>query len=504
MFYKGESPSLAPIPSFKPTGLSACWQAPPAVPAPSAGVILSPQAARSANYGTWRGHTHYSMIEAKTGGEVDADGWRDGIRRNEKLQKQSAALADALERRGIKARSDNDVTLVGLVTGEQRRLESYRPIRFLPTVAQRERKKYKNALEFLLTDTSEYSYVRFCVINEGLPIRAFGDLRKAHQERSRKISKFSSIADRVWGVEVILRATEYTREQRGDDKFFSYHLHNNVLLRPRWYSPKKWKKFLRWAKAYFNNGFGDNGKVRSVEEIVKYMIKPDSLDGICDYEVEWLYQETFKARFLAPMGSFREFMGMLHDDKLKVLRAPGRNKEKGRLTLVKKEYHPKRDAPDTDRPEGVSMNWLGTTTAMPAFSPFCEPCALVQNMGSRPAPGFDQVHGEWKAWAKSLWDEAGAPEPAAAVALGRALMAGDNVQSISKARQKKASASYRVHTYSVTVPDLPGGKEGDWSGGEETSLPAGSGVPEPPARGTPGNEISGTRRDERSSLRWCS
>jgi len=479
MWYRGDPERLAPIPKLpKATGLSACWQAPPAVPA-SSGVTLPPHAARvSVGADGWRGHTHYSMIEAKTGGEVDADGWRDGVRRTIRLNEQSASLAKALERCGISAYSDNDVTLLGLVTGEKRRLESYRPIRFIPSVAQRERKKYKAALEYFLQNTPEYKYARYVVINDGDPIPAFGDLRRAHMERARKISKFASIARDKWGVETIFRGTEYTRKIRGNDDYYSYHLHNNLLLKPGWYDPQRWEDFLRWANKFFDYGFGDNGRVKKVEEIVKYMIKPDDLVGISDEEVAWLYHETFKSRFVSLMGDFRSFFRKLTDDRLKVLRAPGAKKQKGGLVLVKKEYHPKKDAPATDQERGISMNWLGTTTAMPAFSPFCEPCALIQNLGERPETGFHELEKEWTQWARHLWDEAGAPEPEKAVALGRALMAGDNVQSISKARSKRDS--YRVHTYSVTVPPEWDGNE-RW--GPDDSFEWGTPLPDGPDRG---------------------
>lgn len=463
MWYRGDPERLAPIPKLpKATGLSACFMAPPPPlrgGSSASALPLPPHAARaSVGQDGWRGHTHYSMIEAKTGGEVDADGWREGIRRTARLNEQSASLADALERCGISARSDNDVTLVGLVTGEKRRLESYRPIRFIPSVAQRERKKYKSALEYFLNSKPGYQYTRYIVINDGAPIQAFGNLRKAHQDRARKISKFASKARDLWGVETIFRATEYTRKIRGNDTTYSYHLHNNLLLKPGWYDPDKWDAFLRWSNEFFSYGFTDNGKVKKVEEIVKYMIKPDDLMGISDREVAWLYSQTFKARFVSLMGDFREFFKSLTDDRLKVLRAPGAKKQKGGLVLVKKEYHPKRESPATDQERGISMNWLGTTTAMPAFSPFCEPCALIQNMGEQPATGFHETEKEWTEWARHLWNESGAPSPEKAVALGRALIAGDNVQSISRARSRKGN-QYKVHTYSVTVPAPDDGNE---------------------------------------------
>lgn len=497
MWFRGDPERLAPIPKLpRPTGLSACFMAPPPPlrgGSSASALPLPPHAARaSVGQDGWRGHTHYSMIEAKTGGEVDADGWREGIRRTSRLNEQSASLADALERSGISARSDNDVTLVGLVTGEMRRLESYRPIRFIPSVAQRERKKYKSALEYFLPNFRGYEYSRYWTITNGLPIYAFGDLRKAHQRRARQISKFASKARQFWGVEVIFRATEYTRKIRGNDQIHSYHLHNNLLLKPGWYDPQKWEDFLMWANDFFSGGVTDNGRVRSVEEIVKYMIKPDDLMGISDEEVAWLYHETFKARFVAPMGDFKDFFKTLTEDRLKVLRAPGAKKAKGGLVLVKKEYHPKRESPATDQERGVSMNWLGTTTAMPAFSPFCEPCALVQNLGERPATGFHETEAEWTRWARHLWDEAGAPEPEKAVALGRALMSGDNVQSISKARLKRDS--YRVHTYSVTVPP-------EWDGNEpwDHDDPFGWNLdPDAEGGGGPTGEI--TERTERSEV----
>lgn len=78
---------------------------------------------------------------------------------------------------------------------------------------------------------------------------------------------------------------------------------------------------------------------------------------------------------------------------------------------------------------------LGTTTPQPLFSPFLEPCILIQNYGEdldREAMGRLRL---LMTAARRVWDEAGAPSPEAALKLAAGLSAGIEGRIVSLKRE---------------------------------------------------------------------
>lgn len=237
------------------------------------------------------------------------------------LSQQQSAMIEKMLVAGLDLRRPSDNVIVDLITGETKQLQGSRMCRFLPAVAKRERSEYLSSLEAFMS-ADEMKYARYGVITAGAPVVAMDpSLRYSLQAFHRKLSRWASVAENRFGIEVIVRCTESTREtleQRGlIGKDPSYHFHANVVYRPRRYNRLVFQTFLSWTRQFFKTHWTDAGMVQNVREIVKYMIKPGDLADVPGEELVWLFEATEKLKFIQALGSFAEFRRDLKDDGLK-------------------------------------------------------------------------------------------------------------------------------------------------------------------------------------------
>ena len=405
--------------------------------------------------------THETLVEINTGLSLDPSAWRDRCERSEKLHQQTEVLASLLEEAGIKAYQDTEITAISAVTGKIDQLDSFRPIRFLPAVAARERRPHLNALRYFLeSNVPARRYTRYAVITYGQPIEAYGQLREAIADLTRRISKWSHEIRQKYDIEVLYRGLEYTRKLRNDDdENYTYHLHANVLYWPhRQLRSAEWSEFLSYTREKISSHWKDNGKIEDVREIVKYVIKPDDLKDIEANEVKWLFEETFKTRVSTPLNSFKDFVSELEENRQKVVFVG-----KQGLKLVEKARrldHSKRE----DRPKsGIKPKNIILGVTLPQFrnSPWAEPVILVQNYEpgavGEGAKEFRVRLQMLKDDARATWDRAGAPDPQVALAVAQAWRdGGDNVEPI----RRQGGGLYTVHTGSVIVRDASDSRGG--------------------------------------------
>ena len=436
-------------------------------------------------------YTHESLVELNTGLSLDPAAWRDRCTAADKLHQQTEHLASLLEEAGIKAYQDTEITAISAVTGKVDQLDSFRPIRFLPAVAARERRPHLNALRYFLeSNVPARRYTRYAVVTYGEPIQAHGQLREAIADLTRRISKWSHEIRQKYDIEVLYRGLEYTRKLRNDDdENYTYHLHANVLYWPhRQLRAAEWAEFLSYTKDKIKSHWRDNGKIKDVREIVKYVIKPDDLKDIEADEVKWLFEQTFKTRVSTPMNSFKDFVSELEENRQKIVFVG-----KQGLKLVEKARrldHSKRE----DRPKsGIKPKNIILGVTLPQFrnSPWAEPVVLVQNY-EPDAVGEGAV--EFRVRLKMLrddarkdWDKNGAPDPAVALAVADAWKSGaENVEPI----RRPGGDLYTVHTCRVIVRSdeaTRGGVGGSPPAiGQGEALPGGQGAigPAPQAKKT--------------------
>ena len=392
---------------------------------------------------------------------MDAQKWRDRRVRQDRLRQQTEDLAAALERTGIPVRCAADVMAIDVMTGAQERLSAYRSICFLPLVAQRDRRPMVNALiVFRRTLRGHGKYVRLLVVTAGRPIpllspslakqsssalkkAADSALRDRISELSRLISRWAQTVDQVHDVEVLFRGIEFTVERRGDDNFFSVHVHANVIVEPRrLLSKKEWDAFLKSGRHYFGDRWWkDCGKLEHPNEAIKYPFKPSELDPrrIGDAGVRWIYEQTFGVPMMQPMGAFRAWCndtfwtvetGADGKPRRRQHRKAGLVDFEGgaRLDVIsmRKRIGKRHDAHkivrDDQRPREDAL--LGYTMPQRRFSPWASPVALVFNPTASPMTTCGQeVLAAIEAKRRALlpnWYMNGAPDPQVALVVGRA------------------------------------------------------------------------------------
>ena len=436
--------------------------------------------------------SHGKVLRSNTGWMLDPIVWAKRAGATKRLTEQTERIASALTRAGIDVTRDGEVTLISAVTGIVETMASYRACRFLPTVAARDRRPMVNGLELFMIGHENSRFFRYAVMTCAEPVPAFGDLRKAIQKLSRRITRWSSYINKPvkkrgggYDVKVLFRGIEFTRataEERGmSDRYppdtVLYHVHANVIYWPtRAMRSGEWERFLRDTHRFMKAEWRDNGKIEKVEEIVKYCSKPNDTLAASDDELVWLYHQTQRLKICRPLGEFKTWMKTLEERKEKVVRVHlGRGD--GRLERVKKG---KRERPvdedddagaedlaadDSDvqeKPERQERNEPGDASSplaniviglsLPQWrhSPWAEPAIMVQHYDPlRLSEEAACDIAAWKEKAREWWDYAFAPPPEEALRVAR--MALDAGMSDEDIREAAEAATYILDTCRPTV-----------------------------------------------------
>lgn len=436
--------------------------------------------------------SHGKVLRSNTGWMLDPIVWAKRSGAMQRLTQQTERIASALTRAGIDVTREGEVTLISAVTGIVETMASYRACRFLPTIAARDRRPMVNGLKLFMIGHENSRFFRYAVMTCAEPVPAFGDLRKAIQKLSRRISRWSSYINKPvdkrgggYDVKVLFRGIEFTRataEERGmTDRYppetVLYHVHANVIYWPtRAMRSGEWERFLRDTHRFMKAEWRDNGKIEKVEEIVKYCSKPNDTLAASDDELVWLYHQTQRLKICQPLGEFKTWMKTLEERKEKVVRVHlGRGD--GRLERVKKG---KRERPvdedddagaedvaadDSDapeKPERQERNEPGDASSPPAniviglslpqwrHSPWAEPAIMVQHYDPlRLSEEAACDIASWKEKAREWWDDAFAPPPEEALRVAR--MALDAGMSDEDIREAAEAATYILDTCRPTV-----------------------------------------------------
>lgn len=355
--------------------------------------------------------SHGDVLRSNTGWEIDPVAWAKRAAASRLLTEQTERIASALARAGVDVIRDGDVTLISAVTGIVESLPVYRAVRFLPTIAARDRRPMVNALKLFMSGTNHTTayigkYMRYAVFTAPQPVPAFGTLRQEIQALSRRISKWAHRVKK-FGVKVVFRGIEFTRktaEERGMTDRYSpdtilYHVHANVIYWPTRNMKGEWEKFLQETHEFIGSEWKDNGRVESVEEIVKYCSKPADTLAASDDELAWLYRQTQRLKICQPLGPFADWLRDLNKRKEKVVRVHVGHGD-GKLMRVRKLSRKVDDGEPTDTEDGS-----GEDGALPA-DPREKPERKKRNEPGDGSPPANIVLGlSLPQWRHSPWAE---------------------------------------------------------------------------------------------------
>jgi len=334
----------------------------------------------------------------------DLPTWSEREQRQRLQEQLTRRLAGVLERAGIPAhRAGSGFALVGLVTGGVKPAEQpYRRLHFLPGVAAALRAELANALELFLATRARYA--RYAVMTTGQRCE-LDELRPRITRLSRLVSRWTCEVCAPLGIEVAFRSIELPCD---DAKTF--HVHANVVYWPTRNIPKKaWKRFLRRTRAFFDAHWQDNGRLKEVREVVKYVMKGDDVARLADNDeadVAELYHQLAGLHLVQPLGPFRAFRQQLDDDGLKVVAEYGPRGR--RLVVTRRPTRPHRDRPITGL-RGTN-EILSIDLPRAAFCNYREPVMRVANLDVQTLWQDDRLlarAGE----ALADWTRNGAPAP---------------------------------------------------------------------------------------------
>ncbi|WP_408913686.1 hypothetical protein [Brucella pseudogrignonensis] len=432
---------------------------------------------------------HSDILKKNIGWKIDAAMWAAGSKASRVLAAQSETIADALERNGIQSRLQSNITCIGAVTGIVEAVPLYRAIRFIPSVAARDRRPVLNGLRFLMLHHPRARYFRYAVFTSPEPVVCGSELRDAIQKLSRRISKWAKKA-REHDVDVLFRGIEFTRstaaerdaaahdrgqesdlaERYGPDAVL-YHVHANVITWPkRAMKDEDWSAFLSMTWKAVKAHWKDNGSVKKADEIVKYCLKPADLESATDDELVWLYRQTERLKLVQPLGPFAEFMAGLEKAGEKIVRI--KSTESGKLVKVRKSrrlgghkdknecndaFTAAEEAFQTDdergdvkkgeenRPQPKNM-LLGISLPQWRHTPWAEPVFLIQNYDSEASSSAarQRLHDlDIERHAIRLhWDANEAPAPEDALRIAEEALSAEG-----------EAPRYKVHTRRPTVPE---------------------------------------------------
>lgn len=261
------------------------------------------------------------LMYRNTANRVSVFAHLDRIGRNLAIAGQSERLAQRLEKLGIDAyrKLQGQFVKRGLLTGLVAPVaQQFRNILFIPSVAVSNRSKLKKELQFFIEHEIEKpEYLRFLVITGGRNVPFYGDLRGHHKRMSRKISSAFKELGEKYGAEIHFRGTEETVNNRAS----SINLHYNVLYHVPFISEEKggMAAFLDDLRSMVGCMVQDQGVIRNLDEVVKYVCKPNDIESLDDEALLWFYNELKNSHQFQAYGAFQSFRRELKEKRLRVV-----------------------------------------------------------------------------------------------------------------------------------------------------------------------------------------
>lgn len=318
------------------------------------------------------------------GHEISQEEWDKSEGESNQLKSQSEQIAKRLEGQGITAKTETQTAVIGICTGVIETVKSYRNTNIIPVMQSKNVHGISKHVKYF-ADNADKKQLRMLVISNGwVPLSEY---REAHKKFTRMISKFAAHERlKAHGVELVYYNIENTIK-RGDNGEPELNMHSHVLYKStKRFGPKKWLAFIKWCVMQFPKGYLHDGKIKNVQECVKYVFKPAEFNALSDPELAELFHQTFGLKFFHPLGEIRAFRRELEEAKLKLVKVPpkgiteaaGEAETDWQWCIMEKAKAKTRDGSD-ESGEDVDNVLMAITNPSPKFSNQFEPCLVVHN-----------------------------------------------------------------------------------------------------------------------------
>ena len=210
-----------------------------------------------------------------------------------------------------------DLFIFGLHSRQYKKLDGYKNINFLPSVAQKNRSQKTKEMELFLKHNKNE---RMWTFTAG-PRCNLSQLQKKCRWMHRKISKLNDQPFmKELGARFVFRATEFGELASNGHDDISLHPHMHALLHlERYLRPDDWSFLLKRIQAFWGVYCKDCGKIRNSRELVKYCVKPSDLDGLNNVQLNKLYHATDGLRLWESLRDFRKMRRNIREEKKKVV-----------------------------------------------------------------------------------------------------------------------------------------------------------------------------------------
>ncbi|MBO1040186.1 hypothetical protein [Brucella pituitosa] len=249
--------------------------------------------------------THDELLKANLFKKISALTYVERLLSDVQISEQSKIIARRLKEGGFDPYlpSDNQVSMVGLVSGAVFRLSPYRNINLIPEVAQRNRQPLLQEFDLFLKEHPKIRrYARYMVVTSGerFKIYHFAERLKHFNKQLGRYFEMSSNA----GIDVILCSIEFTIDEEN-----TVNLHANIVSAPRKaFGPDGWSDWLKLTRKHFDGQtLHDAGRVKDTKEIIKYVCKFNEISGLSSAWLVELAHALYKKQLVRPLGLFREF-----------------------------------------------------------------------------------------------------------------------------------------------------------------------------------------------------
>lgn len=262
--------------------------------------------------------------------------WEDNAEKRKYLADQTKQIAIKLDQGytthglgwkhqvRVEPYQNQDLHLMGLHSKQFQKLESYRNIIFLPSVAQKNRAPKVKEMQLFL---KHHQNCRMWTFTAG-PRCNLSQLQANVQWMHRKLSKLNDQPFmKKLGARFVFRSTEFGELGEIGNHDVSLHPHMHALMElERYLRPDDWSYLLARIRAFWGVYCKDCGKIRNSRELVKYCVKPGDLDGLNNEQLVKLYQVTDGLRLWETLQSFRKMRRSIREEKQKVVIRKGEPK----------------------------------------------------------------------------------------------------------------------------------------------------------------------------------
>lgn len=256
------------------------------------------------------------QIDAKTGQRMPAQLYEQWCERAEKTHQQQRRLARLLGKgkHGRPDRTDDGLTLVGLMTGHAERAIKTPRWKCLPWNAAVSRDELMLNLTFYLAHRPDARHIRVTQ-GERVPLN---DIRVTAMGLSKSISRLNT---RSWfreQVEIVFRCVEVTWNGS------SAHVHAHLVLLPvNPLSDEQWIELNGHIQQCLGGHADEPSTLGEIEKAVPYLAKPVDFDELRGDEIVTFAEQMRGLRTHEPAGDFRKFCRRLKRAGMKLIRRGG-------------------------------------------------------------------------------------------------------------------------------------------------------------------------------------